>query len=62
MTDHATCTHCARLKRLDQRGLVVAHYLSIPVSRSAVRYVGAGRKRVKCQGSGKQPRRPLGEP
>ena len=55
-----TCAYCARLKKLDGDGLVVGHYLAIPVSRSAVRYTGAGRVRRRCQGSGKAPRRPLG--
>jgi hypothetical protein len=61
VTEHATCSHCARLKKLDQHGLIVGHYLSIRVSRSAVRYTGAGRVRRRCSGSGKPPRRPLGE-
>jgi hypothetical protein len=60
MSDHGTCSYCARLKRLDGDGLVVAHYLAINVSRSAVRSVGAGRVRRKCGGSGKVPRRPMG--
>jgi hypothetical protein len=60
VTEHGTCDGCARLKRLDGQGLVVAHYIAIRVSRSAVRYTGAGRVRRKCSGSGKAPRRPLG--
>jgi hypothetical protein len=60
VSDLGTCAYCARLKRLDSDGLVVGHYLSIPVSRSAVRCTGAGRVRRKCGGSGKAPRRPLG--
>jgi hypothetical protein len=61
MTDLGTCAYCARLKRLDGDGLMVVHYIGIPVSRSAVKVVGAGRVRRKCSGSGKAPRRPLGE-
>lgn len=57
MTDLGTCSYCARLKKLDHDGLVVAHYIAINVSRSAVRTVGAGRVRRKCSGSGKAPRR-----
>jgi hypothetical protein len=49
-------TYCARTKRLDQHGLVVVHYLTIPVSAKAIRAVGAGRVRRRCQGSGKSPR------
>jgi hypothetical protein len=60
VTEHATCTHCARVRKLDQHGLVVTHYLTIPVSRPALKVVGAGRVRRKCSGSGKAPRRPLG--
>lgn len=61
MSDLGTCAYCARLRKLDQHGLVVTHYLAINVSGSAVRTVGAGRVRRKCSGSGKAPRRPLGE-
>lgn len=60
MTDYGSCDACARVKRLDAQGLVRAHYIAIRVSHSAVRTVGAGRVRRKCQGSGKAPRRPLG--
>jgi hypothetical protein len=58
-----TCPHCGRLKRLTADGLIVGHYLpgGIRVSRSAIPSVGTGRKKVKCTGSGKPPRRPLGE-
>ena len=58
MTDRGICPYCARLRRLDSRGLVITHYLAITVSRSAVRTVGAGRVRRKCGGSGKAPQRP----
>jgi hypothetical protein len=51
-----TCDGCGRLKRLDAHGLVVAHMLSIDVSRRAVRAVGAGRVRRRCPGSGRPPR------
>jgi hypothetical protein len=61
VTTYATCDACAKLKRVNEHGLIVGHYLSIKVSRSAVRYTGAGRVRRKCSGSGKAPRRPLGE-
>jgi hypothetical protein len=61
VTGYATCDACAKLKKLDQHGLIATHYLAIRVSRSAVRYTGAGRVRRKCSGSGKAPRRPLGE-
>jgi hypothetical protein len=53
---HGLCTYCAQSKRLDAHGLVVTHYLSIPVSAKAIRSVGAGRVRRRCQGSGKPPR------
>jgi hypothetical protein len=52
-----TCDDCAGLKRLRDDGTVPTHYLAIPVSRRAVRTVGAGRVRRRCPGSGKQPRR-----
>lgn len=32
---HGTCAYCARTKRLDRHGLVVVHYLTIPVSAKA---------------------------
>lgn len=51
-----TCQHCGRQKRLDERGLVVVHYLAINVSRRAVTAVGAGRVRRRCSGSGRPPR------
>jgi hypothetical protein len=51
-----TCDWCGRVKRLDQRGLVVVHMLAIDVSRRAVATVGAGRVRRRCGGSGKPPR------
>jgi hypothetical protein len=60
MTEHGTCLACAKVKKLDGAGLIVAHYYAINVSRSAVRVVGAGRVRRKCSGSGKAPRRPMG--
>jgi hypothetical protein len=52
-----TCDGCAGLKRLRDDGTVPVHYLSIPVSRRAVRTIGAGRVRRRCPGSGKPPRR-----
>jgi hypothetical protein len=52
-----TCEGCAGLKRLREDGTVPIHYLDIPLSRRAVRTVGAGRVRRRCPGSGKQPRR-----
>jgi hypothetical protein len=51
-----TCTYCARTKRLDAHGLVVVHYLHIPISAKAIRSVGAGRVRRRCQGSGRPAR------
>lgn len=54
---HGTCDGCAGLKRLRDDGTVPTHYLAIPVSRRAVRTVGAGRVRRRCPGSGKPPRR-----
>jgi hypothetical protein len=52
-----TCSYCARQWRLDAHGALVVHYLHLPVSRRAVRTVGAGRVRRLCPGSGKPPRR-----
>jgi hypothetical protein len=52
-----TCEGCAGLKRLRDDSTVPVHYLAIPVSRRAVRTVGAGRVRRQCPGSGKPPRR-----
>jgi hypothetical protein len=52
-----TCNGCTGLKRLRDDGTVPTHYLGIPVSRRAVRTVGAGRVRRLCPGSGKPPRR-----
>jgi hypothetical protein len=51
-----TCDGCAGLKRLRGDGTVAVHYLGIPVSRRAVRTVGAGRVRRVCAGSGRPPR------
>jgi hypothetical protein len=61
VSTYGTCDACAKLKRLTEQGLIAVHYLAIRVSRSAVRYTGAGRVRRKCSGSGKAPRRPLGK-
>jgi hypothetical protein len=52
-----TCDGCAGLKRLRDDDTVPVHYLGMPVSRRAVRTVGAGRVRRRCPGSGKPPRR-----
>jgi hypothetical protein len=57
-----TCLVCGRLKRLDGLGLVVAHMLSIDVSRRAITTVGVGRVRRRCGGSGRPPRRRRGAP
>jgi glutaredoxin len=54
--NHSTCPYCARTKRLDAHGLVVVHYLMIPVSAKAIKTVGAGRVRRRCQGGGRPPR------
>jgi len=51
------CDGCAGLKRLRDDGTVPLHMIGIPVSRRAVRTVGAGRVRRRCPGSGKAPRR-----
>jgi hypothetical protein len=53
---HGHCAYCARTKRLDQHGRIVAHFLTIPVSAKAIRAVGAGRVRRRCAGSGRPPR------
>jgi hypothetical protein len=52
-----TCDGCAGLKRLNGAGLVPLHYIAIPVSRRAVRTVGAGKVRRRCPGSDNAPRR-----
>jgi hypothetical protein len=52
-----TCDGCAGLKRLRDDGTVSTHYFAIPVSRRAVRTVGAGQVRRRCPGSEKPPRR-----
>jgi hypothetical protein len=57
MSGHALCDHCATLRRLTDAGLIVRHYLTIDVSRRAVRTVGAGRVKRLCSGSGRPPRR-----
>jgi hypothetical protein len=51
------CDGCAGLKELRGDGTIAVHYITIPVSRRAVRSVGAGRVRRRCPGSGKPPRR-----
>jgi len=56
-----TCGGCAGQKRLRDYGTIPIHYVGIPVSRRAVRTVGAGRVRRRCPGSGKQPRRVNGD-
>ena len=55
---HGTCSYCARTKRLDGHGLVVVHFLSIPVSAKAIRAVGAARVRRRCSAPGNDPARP----
>jgi hypothetical protein len=55
------CDGCGKLKKLDQAGRVIGHYYAIDVSRRAVTTVGRGRVRRRCGGSGKRPRRPLGD-
>jgi hypothetical protein len=52
-----TCAYCARLKRLTVDGLVPVHYLTIDISRRAVRTVGAARVRRRCPGSARPPRK-----
>ena len=56
---HGHCDYCARTKRLDQHGRIVVHYLTIPVSATAIRAVGpagcgvaARGREVKGHGSG----------
>jgi hypothetical protein len=53
---HGLCDACARTKRLDPRGRIVVHYLTIPVSAKAIHAVGSARARRKCPGSGRPPR------
>jgi hypothetical protein len=53
---HGLCDYCARTKKLDQAGLVVTHYVAIPVSAKAIHAVGSGRVRRRCGGSGRPPR------
>jgi hypothetical protein len=61
MSEHATCSYCAKLRKLTGQGVIALHYLSIDVSARAVRTVGAGRVRRRCPGSYRRPRQPLGE-
>jgi hypothetical protein len=58
VSDLATgiCQHCARRKRLDAAGFVVAHYLTLRVSRRALPLVGAGQVKRLCSGSKRLPR------
>jgi hypothetical protein len=51
------CDGCGGMRRLTGAGQIPIHYVGIPVSRRAVRTVGAGRVRRRCPGSGKAPRR-----
>jgi len=52
-----TCPHCARTKRLDRRGLVPTHYLTLIVNTRPLPFLAPGRVRRRCSGSGKPPRR-----
>ncbi len=58
MSAHATCQHCAKLKRLTSAGVIERHYLTLDVSRRAVPTVGRGRVKRLCSGSGRPPRQP----
>jgi AAA domain len=53
---HALCDHCATAKKLTTAGTIIRHYLTINVSRRAVRTVGRGRVKRLCPGSGRPPR------
>jgi hypothetical protein len=58
---HATCSYCAKLKKLNNSGVVGLHYLVWDVSARAVHSVGARAVKRRCPGSYRRPRQPLGE-
>jgi hypothetical protein len=51
------CDGCGGMKRVRDDNTIPIHYVGIPVSRRAVKTVGAGRVRRRCPGSLKRPRR-----
>jgi hypothetical protein len=57
-----TCDGCGKVRRLNDDGRIPRHYIKLSVSRRVIPVVG-GKATVTrlCSGSGKVPRRPLGE-
>ena len=51
----ARCPYCSSVRPVDDHGRLKAHSVTIRVSRSAVRTVGAGIVRRPCSGTGKPP-------
>jgi hypothetical protein len=57
MTEHGTCSFCARLRPVTRGGVIALHYLALDVSARVVPVAGRGRLRRRCPGSHRPPRR-----